>query len=225
MSALVWVPVCAFNRWNVTRFCLPSLFRPGVVVTVWNDHSTDYGSGELANLWVDVRKEPQKLGIHNLRLLQLREFLRRDEPYLYLTDSDALHDPDWLERAGDLMTRAAVPVTLYNSDRHVSRWGVPVEEYEMRPTAPGISQFLSRAMVERAVHWLDANEVKTWEDWDYGLISIVGGKAATSLTSYVEHLGVGGMHSEEGEWDNDRAINPTPWLVQKRQEYLSRLMI
>jgi hypothetical protein len=48
---------------------------------------------------------------------------------------------------------------------------------------------------------------------------------AISKTSYVDHIGIGGLHHPPGVGieGGDVALNPTPWLVEKRAEVIRSL--
>jgi hypothetical protein len=62
-------------------------------------------------------------------------------------------------------------------------------------------------------------------NWDWTVPGLLGNRFAVSRTSYVDHLGIGGMHHppEEGIDGGDRALNPAPDLVEKRAKAIKAL--
>jgi hypothetical protein len=62
-------------------------------------------------------------------------------------------------------------------------------------------------------------------NFDWNIPDILGARCAISRTSYVDHMGFGGLRHPAGAGldDGDRALNPTSWLVKKRAEVVARL--
>ncbi len=243
---LIVVPV--YNRLEVTRLCVGSLYRhkQGAVVHVYNDHSTDFTSDALAPFCdevfllppsdkVVVRMESNRrgMGVQNLRWHQFRDFLKRpDFDLLYLTDSDALHDPCFMDVLLSLQALTEksgkpLPLCLYNSSFHSKGENAVggTQRLLLRKTAPGISQLYTRPMVEKIVAELSKMDADPDYNWDYYAPSMVGLPVLTTRESYVEHFGAvpGSMHTAIGDWDRDRALNPTPYLRERRDGIIQYL--
>lgn len=172
------------------------------------------------------------IGIERQRRLHFEKFVRlpSDFTHLYLTDADAPHDPNW--RSELLRIQAAhggAPVCGYNTAAHANMVGNTIgEEGEViwRKFAPGVSYLLTREHVEKVVRWLKAHpEVHHWH-FDWQVPAILGHRFAVTKTSYVEHIGVGGMHhpADVGYEGGDRALNPTPAVAKLRAEIVAKLI-
>ena len=244
---LIAVPV--YNRLKVSQLCLASLYqnRKGAVVHVYNDHSTEYSSDALAGycdeifllppskkVVVQMESNRDGMGVQNLRWYQFRDFLKRPEfDLLYLTDSDALHDPCFMEVFASLLSimeksGQVLPLCLYNSSFHNNNDNNAgrTKRLLLRKTAPGISQLYTRSMVEKIVFELDKFGTDPDYNWDYHAPNALGLPILTTDDSYIEHFGAvaGSMHTTAGDWDRDRALNPTPYLRSRRQDIINFLM-
>ena len=224
-SILISVPV--FNRKRITRVSLEQTMRcktSSCHLQVYNDHSTEYDDTFLARYADEVIHLPVKKGVHALRWHQFRKFLETDFDYIYMTDGDVIHDPRFiavlevLYEAGD----RKLPVCLFNSAFHMEpriifhrRNGIL-----LKGTAPGVSMFYDRNMVEKIVSVLDARGETSI--WDYTALQYLGLPWITSETSYLEHYGGGGIHNTD--YERDRAINPTKYLRERRERILKYLM-
>ncbi len=93
----------------------------------------------------------------------------------------------------------------------------------LKRTAPGVSMFFDRNMVEKIVSILD--KVGNYQDdfnWDYRVIAYLDKPIITSSISYLEHFGAGGTHNMD--FDRDRALNPTKYLQERREKIINYLM-
>jgi hypothetical protein len=220
----VFVATQTYNRPKVSRACLAqqaSVLRDGLdELHVWDDHSTFLP--DLSGIAHVPHMEPCHLGPHGLRIAQLRAFLASDFDEVYLTDSDAVLDPDWIHVARYLSQSAPI-VSLFNSKLHKQyTLGVGVESdipYAVRAFAPGISYYMSRATVESVADRLDTLAT----NWDFTLPTLLGRRCAVSLTSYVDHYGAGGIHTPVDDWTRDMALNPTDYLLDLRVTMLPEL--
>jgi hypothetical protein len=147
-------------------------------------------------------------------------------PYLYLTDSDAIHDPSWRSEAMRLQSMAAgAPVCLYNTMAHVTIQGNTIEDdldsdVIWRRVAPGISYWLTRDHVAKIMPF-----VEQLQHWDWQVPEILGHRFAVARRSYVDHIGFGGMHHprSEGFDGGDRSLNPSVPLIRLRRQIVARL--
>lgn len=246
MKTLIAIPV--YNRLRVAELCLQSVYqnRGDSVVQIYDDHSTEFSSDVLAPYCDELIKLPPSnrpvvkmqsntkgMGVQHLRWHQFRRFLKQPEfDFLYFTDCDAFHDPTYMEVLKFLAeflkkTERMFPVCLYNSTFH----GAPanclgsIGRLLVRATAPGISHLYSREMVETIVHRLDALQADPDYGWDYIAPRLLGLPFITTQDSFIEHFGAvpGSMHTQAGDWDRDRAINPTQHLAGLRDHLIAYL--
>lgn len=193
-----------------------------------NDGSTEYGP-EFLEQWADkVYSTKNGVGIERQRQSHFSLYWEQSHVYthLYLTDSDALHDPDWREKALELQAKArGAPVCLYNTTAHSLMEGNTLEEDEKngiiwRAVAPGISYLLTREHVAKIMPVLNH-----MAHWDWFVPSILKNRFAVSATSYVDHIGWGGLHHPltDDIDGGDRATNPTHFLQYKRMQVIEAL--
>ena len=224
-SILISVPV--FNRKRVTRLSLAQTMRyktPSCFMQVYNDHSDEYDNTFLTPYADEVIQLPDKKGINALRWHQFKCFLETDFDFIYMTDSDVIHDPGFIS-ALDVLYKTGggkLPVCLFNSSFHMEpriilyrRNGVM-----LKGTAPGVSMFYDRTMAEKIVSVLERRHDN--EVWDFAAVKYLGLPWITPETSYLEHYGTGGIHNTDNE--RDRAINPTDYLRERRELILKYLM-
>lgn len=252
MPILISVPV--WNRKKITEITLKQLKnnkRPEDELWVYNDWSTEYGNDFLeqysdkvfkldkSNKNV-VKNESNKngMGVQHLRWHQFREFVKQNRfKYLYMTDNDAFHDPDFINRLMELYGKwklkngQKLPVCLYNTIYHSQPQNKISENSDivMRRTAPGVSMLYDFDMVKRIVTELDRFKSSNGSDpdygWDYFPSKWLNLPFITSKQSFVEHYGASkqAMHTPEGQWDRDRAIEPTEYLKSNRDQIISYL--
>lgn len=220
MNPRVFVATQTFNRPRVAEACLKqqaSVLGPEAVLHVWDDHSQSPPD------WPDLIREDIHLGPHKMRIFQLCAFLDSDCEEVYLTDSDAVLDPAWLDVCRKLESPETPIVSLFNSNFHRqytlgvgTKEGVP---YAIRQYAPGISYYMRRETVEAI-----ATEIgQIGSNWDFALPSLLGNRCAVPLESYCDHYGAGGIHTPVDNWTRDMAINPTPYLEDLRYTLLPTL--
>jgi hypothetical protein len=138
---------------------------------------------------------------------------KRNFGEIYLTDTDAIHDPKWYD-AIKLLSKVAPLCGVYNTHHH-NDWVSDHGTYHITPNIPGISVYMSGESLRRKMGHLSDSKLK---DWDFTLPKIFGNKCAVSNVSYVEHLGAGGLHNTG--WEDDIALNPTPFLIEERQRII-----
>jgi hypothetical protein len=226
----ILISVPAFNRMKITQLCLSQIQRyktSNCFLQVYNDHSTEYGNGFLLNYADEAIQMPHRMGIHNLRLHQLRKFLESDFDFIYLTDNDVIHDPGFIRMLVFLyeLGEKQLPVCIYNTLHHMQP-GVILFQNNfilLKRKSPGVSMFFDRKMVETIIEILDsAGEYQADFSWDYRVIAYLDRPVITSATSYLEHFGAGGINNTD--FEKDRALNPTNYLKEKRGEIINYLI-
>lgn len=173
-------------------------------------------------------------GYNIFRWHQFREFVAQDEfEYIYFTDSDALHDPDYINVLKTTHAKyktsngGKFPVSLYDTVWHSQPQNLLKEgaDVYMRRTAAGISQLYSKEMATKIVSILDKQKEDPIYAWDYRAQEYLGLPFLTTKTSYVEHFGAvkDSMHTVQGQWDRDRALNPSTYLKDIRNDVIAYL--
>lgn len=232
MISKLYIAVPCKDRRRIVELCLPTIAftkRPADWLEIWDDGSTEYSSEFLAT-WADrVHRSHFSRGIEVLRRVHFHVFFRSSTAFthLYLTDSDALHDPGWREKALEIQEEhGGAPVCLYNTEAHARMKGNTLEDDPKsnviwRYYAPGISYLLTRAHVEK----IAAFGVTNLQNWDWDVPRILGHRFAVSRTSYVDHLGLGGLHHPAGVGiaGGDVALNPTSALRDMRESAMEIL--
>lgn len=236
---LIIVPT--FNRKNITELSLESTYkykRPQDKLEVWDDHSTEYDLDWLQDKCDEVIKRDIKMGVQWLRAKNFRHFIETDYDFLYITDSDAIHDPNYCDRLLELYgkymlpDKRKMPVSLYNTIHH-QQPGNTVKEMGnilFRKTAPGISQFYDKAMVRKMVAGMDKNpKLEGLYGFDYHLPALLKVPFVQSKNSYLEHFATtGSMHGlntgTEKDFDRDRADQPTEYLQDIRPKIIKYIL-
>jgi hypothetical protein len=234
MNEKILICVPCHNRRRIVELCVPTICA-GMSeldrLNIYDDGGT-FDVDFLHDLGAKrVHRSVPAIGIEAQRRMHFFDFAHceLDYTHLYLTDSDALHDPRWRERALALQDETGgAPVCLYNTDAHVRIEGNTVEDhpgrdYIWRRVAPGISYLLNMEHVRVIVRALP--HLPDYWNWDWTVPNLLGSMMAISRISYVDHIGHGGMHhpADEGLDGGDVALSPTSWLVTKRAEVVKKL--
>jgi peptidylprolyl isomerase len=226
-SILIIVP--SFNRKKTTQLSLAQTRRYKTNychLQVYNDHSTEYDNSFLTTLADEVIQLPTKMGIHDLRQHHLRKFLETKFDFLYLTDNDVLHDPMYVTILELLyeIGNCRLPVCLYNTQYHNQANNILYNNQGimLKKTAPGVSMFFDRSMVDKIVSVMDkSGNAHDLISWDYRVIAYLDLPWITSETSYLEHFGADGIHN--ADFERDRAINPSQYLRERRESVIQYL--
>ena len=245
----ILICLAVYNRKKITELVLENLmkYKKDSFLLVYNDWSTEYDNDFLEPLCDKVVKLPPSnkivvknesningSGIANIRWKQFRDFVNQDEyDYIYFTDSDALHDPNFIDVLKNIHSKyktksgEKLPVCLYDTVWHSCAQNLLKEGSDvwMRKTAPGISQFYSKEMCIKIVDILNKQKEDPQYAWDYRCLEYLGLPFLNTKTSYIEHFGAdkSSMHTPEGQWDRDRAINPSEYLKNIRAQVISYL--
>lgn len=245
---LICVPV--WNRKDITELVLTQLNKykgEGNELWVYNDYSTEYDNDWLSSMCDKVVQLPESdkvvvkneinkkgRGVQHIRWQQFRDFAKQNEfDFIYMTDNDALHDPDYIKQLLSLHKKyktkngMKLPVCLYNTIYHSQPQNSKFQNDEvfLRITAPGISQFYSKEMVKKIVDVLEKQKEDPIYAWDYRAQEWLKLPWITTKNSFVEHFGASkeSMHTPEGMWDRDRALNPTEYLKNTRDDIIKYL--
>lgn len=222
----IWISVSTFNRKKITEIVLKQLgqYKGDSFLHVSDDHSTDYTLTDLQSFSnIDlIEKAPRKMGIHQLRCWELQQFLKTDFDLCYLTDNDAYHDPNYVNRLKDLYDRYKLPTSLYNTRWHFNSTIRQDGDVVIRKTIPGISQLYDRQMVVSILKNINIPSI-TYA-WDYIFIDALKMDTVTSSVSYIEHAGINGIHNPGTDFERDRAYNPTLYLQQVRGQIINSLL-
>ncbi len=158
----------------------------------------------------------------------LKEDFGEEGPtYLYMVDSDGYHDPHFFYRLHEII--GLYPkwgtICLYNAKFHSPKHNRPhnnIVDYDtvVRGMSAGISMFFRLQSFRDKPNKIQVPDGRGWD----GFYSreIAGRKVVTSLISYTLHLGKGGFHNK-GSWDRDRALNPTKFLAEIRDESIKKI--
>ena len=220
----IYITVPIYNRKNISLICVEQLFKykKDAFINITDDYTTKYDVNKLLGPYSNkVTKYDTKLGIEVLRCYEFREFLKTDYKYLYMTDNDAFHDPNYIDRLIELYTRYNKPVCLYNTKHHFKSTVASYNDIIIRKTMPGISQLYSRDMVIKIVKALDEHG-DTKRSWDFIIPKYLGLNNITSNMSYIEHFGgPGSIHNKT--LNSDIAVNPTEYLKEHKRIIIRKL--
>jgi len=211
----IWITIPTWNRKKTAETIIPITYKhkKDHFLHITDDYSTEYNAFELFKNHADqIERPPKKLGVQLLRCWEFRKFLETDYDLIYMTDSDALHDPNFTDRLLELYDVTKHPVCIYNTNWHIRATINYNEKYNFywRRTMPGVSQLYDRSMVEKIVKELDKRGDPVYA-WDYRVLEYLGMKSATSKTSYMQHFGgPGSIHNKT--LTSDTALEPTEYL-------------
>ena len=250
LSRKTLITPATYNRKGTVEQCVAATNRHKLEAKMYihDDGSDEYGETWLQQFGDRVfrhkRSAGGKQGVKNLRSNITKSVLGDFQPdvfkpwleedfvsagpeYLYHVDSDGLHDPYFFYRIHEIMELYPNwgTICLYNAKFHSPRGNRTensvIDPYtSVRSMAPGISMFF------RMQSFLDnPNKVQVPDGrgWD-GFYSreVANRKVVTSLVSFVEHYGKWGFHNK-GNFDRDRALNPTKYLTDGRQSTIEKI--
>lgn len=227
------IDVPCFNRKKITELCLMQLNKHKnssieTEIRIYNDNSTEYDNEWLSQWGTVVNyKMPEQqrwLNIHTIRYKAYLDFLEEDFDYLYMTDNDAIHDPQYLNNLLNLHKITKLPVCGYKSkfmQNYSKKYKMQIQRKEphhvILDTNGGISIFVSKAQVKKIMTNYDTNT----KQWDCLTWHKLHNKYALSKFSHLDHYGKGGLHNRD--WNFDYAINPTPYLKALREPIIEYL--
>jgi hypothetical protein len=231
MTTRIYIAIPVRERAPIAALCLPTIFETKAsqdFMVLSNDGSKEFTNDWLFKFGDQIRQFNEPIGIQNQRRLHFQNFWEQRHAYthLYLTDSDAPHDPGWRAQALGLQEENGGALTcLYNTKAHTAMVGNvlendPLKDHLWQKVAPGISYLLTHAHVEKVMKVID-----TLDHFDWTVPSILGNRCCISAVSYCDHIGYGGERHPAGAGldGGDRATAPTRWLVEKRKEIVAAL--
>ena len=213
--------VSTFNRMRVAELSIENLRYCTSYADIWlyDDASTEgHVRQRLGNNVDRLYLNTENQGIDQLRVRQLRDFVGSSFGHLYLTDSDVIHDPNFMTMLTGM--RELEPrkiVSLYSSSQYQGTSSGP---YGIRRHSGGVSHLYTREQAELIVSKLDDSPVTCW---DYLFPKLAETNFAYTRTSHLEHFGAGGLHSGAWNWLHDRALHPTPFLQEVRAPVINYL--
>jgi hypothetical protein len=152
------------------------------------------------------------------------DFGPRGPEYLYMVDSDGYHDPHFFYRIHEIMNLYEQwgTICLYNAKFHSPKRerpeGSPIDfQTVVRGMSAGISMFFRMSSFRNNPTKIQVPDGRGWDGFYSREIALR--KVVTSLVSYVEHFGKWGFHNK-GSFDRDKALNPTLYLSEIREETL-----
>lgn len=212
----ILVVMATHNRKQIAEICIKNMVATKGLASlcIVNDCSTEYDNDFLKSIAPNclVVTLTENVGIENLRLNMQRAVKKTKSKFVYHTDNDAYHDPNWLHRLYEMHQKFDGLLGLYNTKLH-NKFTLQEEgDIIYRRHCPGISFFFEQSKME-IPEKLDTN-------WDF-VFGRAFKKAAISKVSFVEHFGADGIHNVD--FERDRAENPTPWLQAERIRILNIL--
>ena len=245
----ILIAVATYNRPIITELCLKNLQLvrdPQTKLVIYDDHSEAYSLESLVSYADEVVRFESRQGIEKSRSRTLRDFLSKyiDCDLLYLTDNDAIHDPNFAAKLREVFLEQqkahspVKPVGLFNSVFHQSRIQGETDHFYLYETCPGISMCLTRPMVQKIVDYLDANPLsESSYGWDMEWPRAIELPFLIPKISYLEHFArdrfEAGMHSANSgvsfenaieDFARDRAINPSEYLAGIRLEVIKEIL-
>lgn len=218
----ILILVTTYNRPAITKYALTTLAKTKRQASMWViDDNSDLKKEDLIQ-WSGgslVVKQEKNTGIDNLRFTWLSAAIsyanKNNIRFIYHTDNDIVHDPNWLERLWDMSRGREGIYSLFNSKYHDDRFSLEDQkDVIIRRECPGASflhdvKCFPQDVADRYAI-LSKNKLPT--SWDFILRRIINTNVTVSKTSYAEHYGADGIHNQGF---TDRAINPTTWLREK----------
>jgi len=225
----ILITVSTFNRKKITALSLEQTKRYKTTychLQVYNDHSSEYDNTFLSSYADKVILLPNKMGINDLRWYQFENFLETDFDFLYMTDNDVIHDPNYVSMLEQLYEKGKrkLPVSLFNSIFMLQPRLILFYEKGVfiKTSAQGLSMFYDKRMVEKIVSTSNnIGDLLDYLPWDAKASACLELPWITPEISYLEHFGADGLHSDN--YERQRAINPTEYLQERRSSILQYL--
>ena len=201
-----------YNRYEILKESLSSLaetkFPVNCQLIIKDDCSTDCRVKQLLDNYspgipVQVIYNEKNLGC-DLNVISSIEnaFNNTKDNYVMVLDSDAYYHPEWLEKTLDMISVIGDlgMGTTFNTPKHPVQY--EKDGYAFKKSMGGFCVALRREifdMLPREIEW----------DWKANYIcNKTGFKIATTLDSYIEHIGVIGTHCKPGDGKiADKALN------------------
>ncbi len=230
-QTIIYMPV--FNRKAIALESIENMrqVKGDAHLCIVDDCSTELDGCDLVKLGDSGYVNPRNIGIDATRIHMLTEFFSSNFKYCYFTDSDTIHDTEFMSRALFMLDKTNCISCLYNTSspiHHKDGFNIDIgNDIIIRRTVPGVSMFFDKNIAFRLIqYYLDAirfrgNIIAESKAWDWFFCMIMP-QMALSRVSYLEHLYAGGLHVMNGR---DVAANLTPFLAAERSQVFKRLGI
>lgn len=241
----ILIALATHNRPTITELCLKNLQSikdEYAKLVVYDDASTAYDRAYLCQYADEVIRFDRQGGIERSRAKSFRDFIYRYTEFdlLYLTDNDTIHDPAFTSVLRGIFSTHSnnLPAGLFNSIAHRPPSITGNDGFYESRSCPGVSMCFTREMAAEIVEFLNHDPVaESTYGWDYSWPSILKKPFILPKISYVEHFArdrhEAGMHSQNSgldieiaskDFDNDRAINPSEFLVKLRPKVIKEIL-
>ena len=249
LSRKTLITPLTYNRKGTVERCVGATNRHKLESKIYihDDCSDEYDETWLAQFGDRVFRHPRshggKNGVKNLRSNIVKSVLGDFQPevfkpwldedfgsegpeYLYQVDSDGYHDPHFFYRLHEIMEKFPEwgSICLYNAYFHSPRGGRKDRFSDphtvIREIGAGISMFVRMQSFRDNPLKVQVPDRRGWDG--FYSIEIAKRKVFTSLVSFVEHFGKWGFHNK-GNWERDRALNPTVYLSGVREDNISQI--
>lgn len=228
-DARIMICVPSNGRKEIVAQCVPTVAAgkgPDDVLRCYNDGSREVDAAFLQSLGADWAMNFSGMGVDAQRRMHILDFNERRDAFTHLVfaDSDSFWDVEWRSKMLAIQERHGNPLVCgYNTATHAgykNNTFAEDDEVVWRRFCPGVSYLMTRAHVERIMAVLPDK----W-NFDWFIPGVLGHRCATTKTSFCDHISAGGMHHDGSPGYNggDRALNPTPWLIEKRKEIIAAL--
>jgi len=247
----ILIALSTYNRPIITQLCLENLQAvrsDKTKLIVYDDASTAYDKNFLLKYADEVVRFEQNIRIGHSRGRAIRDFVSKylDYDLIYFTDNDTIHDPSFIDIIETIMDSQKNypeprPLGLFHSKFQYNDQNVisETDQFVFQKIMPGVSHGYTREMAEIIVNALTSNpklEFPPWFEWDYLYPSILNRPYILPKKSYLEHFArdryEGGLHSTYSglgpeamaDFDKDRALNPTDFLVNIRDSIINKIL-
>ncbi len=223
----ITLAMATYNRREYLETTIASLQKveglAEVHVRIYDDASTEYGVAELQSMIPFAReivRREQNIGACKNMMQIYRDFLTTGDDFLWQIDSDMIFHRDALRILQGLATRPELAIySVYNSDKHeCGEQSYQLYEdlvFHRKNTMGGACVLFPRAVVERIVDFQESQTFDLKISFDYHwsrYLHKIGIPMYVSRESYVQHIGIMGIHS----WCYfmDRGLNFTPSNIE-----------
>lgn len=207
----IHVPVA--NRFELARECV-SLLRARspqkAQIIVWID-----GVEGQKHDWpgATIVYETPKLGIEKQRVQHLKFWAQFPSTWLYFTDADAVHAADWFTPMRKLAIETTYLVSGYRTGAHANDVYEDCGAYLKHHYVAGVSMLMHETHVNHILGQKLSPEGEIrgqMGGFDWTIPEWLGHRCITPWCSYVDHVGVNGMHHGQDHTvgHGDRAMHP-----------------
>jgi glycosyltransferase involved in cell wall biosynthesis len=247
----ILIALSTYNRPIITQLCLENLQAvrsDKTKLIVYDDASTAYDKDFLLNYADEVVRFEYNVSIRYSRGRAIRDFVSKylDYDLIYFTDNDTIHDPSFIDIIETIMDSQNSfpeprPFGLFHSKFHYDNENIisETDQFVFQKTMPGVSHGYTREMAEIIVNALTSDpdtENTPHLNWDLIYPSVLNRPCLLPKKSYLEHFArdrfESGIHSNYSglgpeamaDFERDRALNPTDFLVNIRDSIINKIL-